>query len=191
MGPLLPLQEVRGRRKTGSQDPQGPQPGSTARELGGALLPACWGSGSSRPAPTSTGARPQSSPLQRSCSLLRLKRGQRRLPSRAAQPPSHSPRASGTRGPGLRPGGRDLWGRAPRTPWLLPSSQQPPASPGGHFGITKIPASLRRAQTWPPGRVPALGGCSLAVKLWAPLCPAHPPRRLSPAPPRLITLCQR
>lgn len=130
VGPLLPLQEVRGRRKTGSQDPRGPSAGlRSARGTGGAL-PACWGSGSSRPAPTSTGARPQSSPLQRSCSLLGLKRGQRRdVPSRAAQPPSHSPRASGTRGPGLRPGGRgSLGGRAPRTPRLLPGSQQSPAS---------------------------------------------------------------
>lgn len=125
-------------------------------------------------------------------SPLGLKQGRNRdMPTPAAQPPSHSPRTPGTRGPGLRPGnGGSLGCRAPRTPWLLPGFQQSPTSRRALWNHWDFPASLRRAQTWRPWPCACPGeGVLTRLSNWASLCPAHLPRCFPSTSPPTSQLC--
>ena len=173
MEPPLPLQEVRDRRKTGSQDPRGPSAGPHSAWGTGGALPTCWGSGGSRPAPTSAGARPQSSPLQRSHSLssgAKTRAEERRAhPSSSASIPSpEDPRDAAIQGSDLRGGTSRMQGS--QDPMAAPRFPAKPRFPEGTLESLGFPASC----------VPALGGRSPGCHT-GPLCPAHLPGAF-PAP---------
>lgn len=160
----------------GSQDPRGPSAGPHSAWGTGGALPACWGSGGlhSRPAPTSAGARPQSSPLLRSHSLssgAKTRAEERRAhPSSSASIPfPEDPRDAAVQGSDLSRGTSRMQGS--QDPVAAPRFPAKPRFPEGALESLGFPASC----------VPALGGCSPGCQTGPPLCPAHLPGSF-PAP---------
>lgn len=195
MGPLLPLQEVRGRRKTGSQDPRGPSARPHSAWGTGGALPACWGSGSSRPAPTSAGTRPQFSPLQRSCSLssgakTRAEQRHAHPSSSASIPFPEDPRDARSRAQTWERGISRMQGS--QDPMAAPWFPAKPHFPEGTLEPLGFPCFPEESPDLAPLAVclPRGGGAHQAVKLGLPL-PCPPPQVLSEhLASHLTTLCE-